>query len=230
MNKMESISFLYFFISEAISGKYPELTSEEISNLIKKCYKNFSNISTLEELVSNCKDINRAQDDINNQVIALLALDKFIDAKQFKKHPMRFIHEMVYAKLSNEMKREKNHVSDYTGLLTEVSEINARFQELESLVCTLRNLPVHSPNMAAPLLAYVFAAIIRIHFFKDGNGRLARFTVQYLLRSWGAPYLALPKVRNDTVWKAALSNALNGEMEALSEFLEKRLIDAWRET
>lgn len=226
-----SISNFSYFIYRAISGKYSTIISEkDIEKKVSDIFYHLSEISNIEELLSNSEEIKSPYDDINNQVIVLLALDKFIDAKQFKKYPMHFIHEMIYAKSADIMTRDTAYVSDFSGHLTEVVEINARFQELESLVCTLRKLPISTPKIAAPLLAYVFAAIIRIHFFKDGNGRLARFTVQYLLRSWGAPYLALPKVRNDTVWKAALSNALNGEMEALSEFLEKRLIDAWRET
>ncbi|MCC5961139.1 MAG: Fic family protein [Rhodobacteraceae bacterium] len=80
-----------------------------------------------------------------------------------------------------------------------------------------------SAKVAAPLLAHVFAATIRIHPFEDGNGRVARFTVQFLLTRWGMDLLPLPKVRNDPEWKRALRSAVRGELGELIDQIRNRL-------
>jgi hypothetical protein len=74
----------------------------------------------------------------------------------------------------------------------------------------------------AELLAYIFSSVIRIHPFRDANGRTARFLVQFALKSWDMGLLPIPKVRNDPDWRAALRYAIAGEFQPLaSEFINR---------
>lgn len=224
---MSILGIITQVVSEAIEGKYPEISSYDISCEALAIYERVSHELSLEGLLSHCREIGAASDDINNQVIVLVLIDKFKDAKQLSLKPMAFLHQVIYVKDLDTMKRTTTNVPDFSGnFLTEISQIEARFEELEVLVKTLAVTPVNTAAVAAYLLAHVYAATIRIHYFKDGNGRVARYTVQYLLKCWGCEFLALPKVRNDQNWKNALSDAIEGKVGRLALILESRLIEA----
>jgi fido (protein-threonine AMPylation protein) len=83
--------------------------------------------------------------------------------------------------------------------------------------------PPDGDREKAAALADIFMRIIKVHPFKDGNGRTARVAVQYCLRSWGMDYIVIPKVRNDPVWKAALGAAMDGSLQAMTAFLVERM-------
>jgi len=72
-------------------------------------------------------------------------------------------------------------------------------------------------------LAELFAALIRVHPFQDGNGRTARMLIQYCLRYWENGYIVVPKVRNIKHWKKNLDESVQGKFSRLGEFFTQRI-------
>lgn len=229
MIKSTSEIFAYI-IFEAISGKYPNIDLDVVKHEVITTCKNISKAKTVKSLVKYCNDINGFRDDINNQVIGLTIIDKFEDTKSLKTNPISFLHQIIYAKQLHEMKRTAATVEDFLSddILTKVSQIDVRFMELESLVKVLAYMPQPTLKVAAYLVAHVYATTIRIHFFKDGNGRAARFTVLYLLKRWRLDFISIPKVRNDSTWKKALFNAIQGDINPFASILETRLKESYQ--
>lgn len=212
------------FVFEAISGKYSGISREYVEDQVKEVLDRIESKQTLYELQGECREIVDVEQDINNQVIALVTIRDHCNDVEFKTRPMLFLHRIVYSSDTENSKRSTTEVEGFPHALpTPIAETDARFQELEAMVKTLTQTPVRSVYTAAHLLAHVYAAIIRIHFFNDGNGRVARLTVQYLLRAWGAQFAAIPKVRNDPAWRAALTDAIDGDVISLALLLVKRL-------
>lgn len=217
------------FVAEAIEGKYPEMDNAILAQEVKGAYKDLSTKPSLEDVVASSKTIQNPEDDIYNQVAALVAIKKFNHAKNFNEAPLRLLHRIVYSRKSQEMLRRGKKVADFPGNVpTDVACAAERFSELELAVITLGLLQISDRAVAATLLAYVFSAIIRIHAFEDGNGRLARLAVQFLLARWGMPLIPLPKVRNDFGWKAALGSAIAGDLKPLTYNIDHRLREADR--
>lgn len=227
-NKSNRIHTYSMLIFEGINGKYPDIGNNEILQEVTKTHGQISKITTLRKLLGKSKKIMTAADDINNQVLALCILEKFIDAPQLTTNPVSFLHKVLYAQNIDITKRKTPYVEDYPGELLNISQIDARFMEFESLVRVLALTPQPTIQVSAYLLSHVYASIIRVHFFKDGNGRAARFTVLYLLKRWGLDFIPIPKVRNDSAWKKALFNAIQGDINPFASILEIRLKESYQ--
>lgn len=212
------------FVIEAIEGKYHAIDVGQLAQEVEAALLRLSKVTSLDELMEARREVRDAVDDINNQVAALIAISQFSDARPLRENPLTFLHRIVFAAEPSETRRRGARVSDFPDdVPTDVSEASARFEELEAVVGAMALAPVDCFDVAAPLLAHVFAAVVRIHPFEDGNGRVARFAVQFLLMKWGMDLLPLPKVRNDPEWKRALECAIRGDLEALSEQIHMRL-------
>jgi len=219
-----SIETTIRFVTRAIEGKYHAVDAEIISREVEAAWVRLSNATKLEDLLGARRQILKAEDDINNQVAALLAISNFSNARQFRQGVLTLLHRIVFAAEQAETGRQGARVADFPGdLPIDVSEANARFDELQAAVSAMAQARVHATDIAAPLLAYVFSSVVRIHRYEDGNGRVARFAVQFLLVQWGMDLLPLPKVRNDPDWKVALEGAVHGDLTALTSEFYMRL-------
>lgn len=229
MNNTTSKIHIYsLIIFEAINGKYPNVGEYQILQVVTKTHNQISNVKKLQELLTKNRIIKTADDDINNQVLALFTIEKFTDSPQLVSNPVLFLHKVIYAQDADLMKRKTAYVEDYPDELLNLSQIDGRFMELELLVKVLALTPQPTIKVASYLLAHIYATIIRIHFFKDGNGRVARYTILYLLKRWKLNFIAIPKVRNDLSWKKALINAIQGDISPFASILETRLNESYQ--
>ena len=212
------------FVAQAIEGKYEGLTGADIRHAVREALVLCGDAATASDLFALSRRIESALDDIANQVIVLRAIERHSDAPSLRAAPLITLHKLAYGAEISETVRTSDTVADFPGAIpTGLAETDARFAELQGLVIDLAAMPPPPTAVAAHLLAHVFAAVIRIHYFADGNGRMARFAVQYLSVSWGVGFFSLPKVRNDAGWKSALKRAISGEIGDLSREIAKRL-------
>lgn len=166
-----------------------------------------------------------AYDDIGNQVRLLVLIEKFWSRGSPLSKPLFSLNKFAMGDGGSLSFRKSKSVADYQREIdVSVSEIAPRFDELERVaVAGVISLKDAGVQAQAFLLAFVHGSLIRIHPFADGNGRTARFFIQYALRSWGLPPLPLPKVRNDPEWKEALIAAVDGDCLPLRDELVSRL-------
>lgn len=82
------------------------------------------------------------------------------------------------------------------------------------------------PLILASLLHYRF---VRIHPFDDGNGRVARLLMNYVLLKQGYPMVVIKSLQKKN-YLAALNRADVGDIEAFTEYIGKELLwsfDMW---
>lgn len=211
------------FVGEAILGKY-HLHATEVRRAVTETICAVGR-SSEADLLARLTPISSALDDIRNQTIVLLLMERFWRFSV----PLRPITALHAASQGHPARpegwRTNALVPDFGGVPpTPPAAIPAAIEEVERVVVAMVR-PLSGARVAAQMgfLAYTHAAIVRIHPFADGNGRAARFTVQLLLRSWGRALMPLPKVRNDVVWRRALASAIDGDPWALTNEFRKRL-------
>jgi hypothetical protein len=219
-----SISQYEAFVAQAIEGKYDGFSDADTRSSVREAVALCETAETATELFASSRRIISAQDDVINQVVVLHAITRFSDDPELRAAPLAVLHRLAYGADVVETLRNTKVVEGFTDpILTKLSETMARFSELEGLVIDLARMPSPPVTVAAHLLAHVFAAVIRIHYFADGNGRVARFAVQYLSVAWGLGVFNVPKVRNDVRWKSALHNAILGEITVLADRISQLL-------
>jgi hypothetical protein len=211
------------FVREAILGKY-RLDAAEVRSAVTDTIWAVGGASEAE-LLALLTPISSALDDIRNQTIVLLLMERFWRFSV----PPRPISALHAASQGHPGKpegwRTEALVPDFGGVPpTPPAAIPAAIEEVERVVVAMVGALSGARVAAqAAFLAYTHAAIVRIHPFPDGNGRAARFTAQLLLRSWGRALMPLPKVRNDAAWRCALAGAIDGDSRALANEFRKRL-------
>jgi fido (protein-threonine AMPylation protein) len=212
------------FVAVAIEGKYEGFSDTDRHSAVGEAMALCDTAETLTDLFGNSRQIASPRDDVINQVVVLNAISRFSEDSLMKKTPLETLHRLAYGTPISEMVRSTRFVEGYPDPIpTELSQTNARFSELQGLVVNLSGMPSPSVPVAAHLMAHVFSAVIRIHYFSDGNGRVARFAAQYLSSAWGFGFFNIPKVHNDLLWKSALRNAITGDIKDLAAQISKRL-------
>lgn len=218
------ISQYQSFVADAIEGKYEGIDDTDILSSVGEAMALCASAENLVDLFGNSRPIVSPQDDMFNQVVVLIAISRFSEGSQMKEAPLETLHQLAHGGDISETVRSTKVVEGYPSPIpTELSQTKARFSELQGLVVNLARMPSPPVLVAAHLMAHVFSAIIRIHYFSDGNGRLARFAAQYLSSTWGFGFFNIPKVRNDFLWKSALRDAIAGDIKSLAIELSKRL-------
>lgn len=75
--------------------------------------------------------------------------------------------------------------------------------------------------LRSALLAYY--RIGAVHPFEDGNGRVARLSMNHLLRRYGAGYVIFPPITKDSPIMGAFQNASRGDLETLVGLAKQHL-------
>lgn len=212
------------FVYGAVEGKYQSLNEELVRSMVDGV---FASGQTLDEsgLMGLLRPVRSFREDIENQAVVLLILDRYWR----RNRPAGIVQLLHSATLgaprSQPQFRRMVRVKDFPGeLRVSVADIPGAFGELELAIAELGPVFAECGVAAkATFLAWIFSEIIRVHPFEDGNGRTARFTVQYCLRLWDLPFMVLPKVRNDVHWAKVVTDAVNGKSSGLSAEFARRL-------
>lgn len=202
---------------QAIRNKYSALELAEFVEYFEQAWRSSEATMNRDELLSLTRAPKDAREDVGNQVVVLQLIERYWRSDANLKRPLATIHALASGE-GNEV-RTSDAVEDFDGVIpTSVDEIGSRLDELERVAEALVGRLREASSVAqTAFLAHMFAAIIRIHPFPDGNGRTARIFVQYALRCWGLPFVIVPKVRNDVTWRTALVAAIGGSIGPLAE-------------
>lgn len=124
--------------------------------------------------------------------------------------------------IPGDYKTSPNNVLTATGEMFEFApptEVPARMQQLMTwLEASLSKGTIHPVTIAAKL----HHDFVLIHPFDDGNGRVARMLVNYLLMYLGYPPIIVP-TQEKAAYLAALRLADAGELDSLITYLGQRL-------
>lgn len=118
-----------------------------------------------------------------------------------------------------------NHVITVTGetfYFATPEETPAKMQELIEWFRKEKEKPDANPIILAALFHYRF---IRIHPFDDGNGRVARILMNFILMQFGYPP-AIIKTEDKENYYAVLRLADTGELEPFIEYINQNLINS----
>jgi hypothetical protein len=227
--KESSTGVLTQIVAAAVENKYSASGPSGVDGIIEELLPSLV-CNDEAELTTKLKPIHGMKDDISNQLVALLLIDHFWSNPPKLRNPLTALHCTALGKNGLPDFRTIDHVDDFGGAVpTSVPEVSFRLDELERLarhsVATMAKAPIEDKAL---ILAYIHGALIRIHPFADGNGRCGRFFIFYALRCWGMPWFSIPKVRNDSGWKAAMDSAVAGDALKLKEQLYRRMQQAIR--
>ncbi len=124
-------------------------------------------------------------------------------------------------------KTQSNHVQTVTGELFEFAlpeEVPAKMSELMKWFASEMESPTGS---IASFLAELHHRFVLIHPFDDGNGRVVRMWINYVLMRLGYPPLVI-KSKDREGYISALQKADTGDIHALAIYLGEALI-SWLE-
>lgn len=213
-------------ISEALEHKYPSFDAIKLATVVKNAWKAIADIPDESALLAQLCAIDGLAEDITNHVIVLEVIARFWSREPVR-GPIGRLHQAIMN--APDMKRAKrvtHHVADFGGEVpTKLIDVEGALNELELLVERfMRPLGSQSASVQSVFLAHLFSSIVRVHPFQDGNGRTARLVVQYCLKSWDRSFMPIPKVRNSLQWRAALEQAIAGDIGPLTFEFESRLM------
>ncbi|MCY4047653.1 MAG: Fic family protein [Candidatus Dadabacteria bacterium] len=120
-------------------------------------------------------------------------------------------------------KTEPNSVETATGEMHYFSDPSVVPAEMDDLMKWFRkNLDSQSKPIAS-FIAELHYRFINIHPFDDGNGRVVRLLINYVLLRFGYPPLVI-KSENKKSYIAALRKADDGDINALADYLGNALV------
>ena len=215
-------------ICHSVENKYDGLGNQEIREIVARLWSQSESLATEDQLRALIESPVTPVQDIQNQIATALLISRYW--ARFKNPSIIWnVHSSIYARESDGREfRSSNSVADFDDVLSVApSDVRGSIMELErfisAFVFQLRNANL---QIQSSFLAYVFSSIIRIHAYPDGNGRTARFVVQYCLEVWGRTPVVIPKVRNSPKWKAALDAALKGNLQLLTDWFRGSILSS----
>ena len=125
--------------------------------------------------------------------------------------------------IPGQYKKQPNHVRTETGEIfkfAEPLEVPAKMKELVDWF----NAEIQAPALPIPsFLAELHHRFICIHPFDDGNGRIARLWMNYVLMRLGYPPMVI-KSEDKRNYFAALQKADNGDIDTFAVYLGNVLV------
>jgi fido (protein-threonine AMPylation protein) len=219
--KNEAANQMEDLLGQALAGKYTLADGVLKVQLIRPALEKYRRVLVAD--LPPSIPVEGVADDVRNQVVTLLRLEKDWAARIPPNLDLTTIHQALYGdRGQGQAFRTSQFVEDYDGSPpTQLSEIAASLQKINSRLSLVDDLRGEPLALKADYLAWVVSKVIAVHAFVDGNGRLARVAAQYCLRRWGMDFIPIPKVRNAPRYKAALHHAIDGERSALADYFQR---------
>ncbi len=174
-------------------------------------------IKWVEELVKG--DVPLTEKFIRELHVLLLKEDHYVDALTSEGQPTRRLVQV------GKYKTQPNHVLTQTGEMFYFSspeETPAKMRELVEWFRSEREKPDVNTIILASLFHYRF---IRIHPFDDGNGRVVRILMNFILMQYGYPPVII-KTEDKENYYGVLQLADAGELEPFTEYITNNLINS----
>jgi len=203
-NRYESFVSLFTYDSTNIEGN--TLTLQETSQLL---FENITPRKSLRELneVTNHKE----------------AFDYIINFEgDISKKMILELHRLV---TKNTLKEElRNQVGEYRKVQVYIRGTNWLPPKPQEVSNEMKHLLIwYSKNKKNlnPLIlaAYFHSAFETIHPFVDGNGRVGRLLMNFILRKNKFPMINIPATKKYIYYKALESSQINGDLKHLVKFL-----------
>jgi hypothetical protein len=215
-----SVDIARSIVQEALEGKYDGLDAASLDLALRRAWRAAGGVGSEDGLKALLAPVDGPGTDVRNHVVVLHLIERFWRHQPILRRSITAIHDALCGLGDGGGDiRQTSFVEDFGAEVpTNPTDVRGALTELELTVAALAPLfSQQTTRNQAMFLAFVFASVIRVHPFADGNGRAARFTVQYCLRLWNRGYVALPKVRNDPAWRLALSEAIGGRLDLLAD-------------
>ena len=214
-------------IHAAIKRKYDDYTLSDIKMAVAEGLRAFRQTNSERALLQRCTVTKDFNSDVINHARCFYAIEKYWRHTPPRRGFVRKVHAVSYGiRINAVKKRTDNYVPDYGGLvLCETQDIDSGLKVITRTLSKVEQFSDVSASDKGIFLAELFAEIIRVHPFQDGNGRTARMLTQYCLRYWGNDYIIVPKVRNNKQWKNNLEEAVQGRFSSLSKYFTQRIKD-----
>jgi Fic family protein len=224
-DKRVAAASLSAVIFASLERKYEAATEASVDALVHEAEDLLRGANTEAEILKGAEPTRDLRTDVFNQVRTFYVIEKVWRLRPPADGILARLHASIYGlKLDDVALRQTAEVEDYGEEISfSPAEIPGQLSALDSTIRQGDTLVGGQAAEQARFLALLFAAIIRVHPFPDGNGRTARAAVQYLLRRWNRDLIVIPKVRNDPDWRLALSSGTSGEYSELIEFFRSRM-------
>jgi|SRR3989338_4408747 len=208
-NRYEAFCALFTYNSTAIEGN--TLTLQETAQLL------------FEKRVPSSKSLREINESINHKE----AFDYILNLKEdISKKVILELHGTV---VKNTLKDElKDQIGKYRTVQVYIRGVEWLPSKPKDIHKEMKSLLVwyskNKKNLNPLVLAAYFHAVFEmIHPFVDGNGRVGRLLMSFILHKSGFPMINIPNKEKNIYYKSLENSQTNGDLRPFVEFLIKLL-------